>query len=99
MNTHIKKLLIVTAIIFNPLSAQAEEIMVHVKGMVCSFCAQGIKKSFLKLPEVEKVEPNLEEKVVLVTTKPNQTLSDESIKKLIVDSGYEVTEIMRSSGE
>lgn len=76
-------------------AAWAEEITVTVKGMVCSFCAQGIKKSFGKLDAVEKVEPNLESKVVVINTKKDHTLSEDVITKTITDSGFEVLKIER----
>ena len=91
-----KKLLLIALIsIVIPGLAAAEEIKITVKGMVCSFCAQGIKKQFSSIPGVEKVEPNLDQKLVVVTTKVNANLPDEKIKEVIKDAGYDVVNIER----
>ncbi|MBD2231477.1 heavy-metal-associated domain-containing protein [Phormidium tenue] len=75
--------------------ALAEEVTVTVKGMVCSFCAQGIKKTFGKLESVENVEVDLDKKFVKLDLKDGATLSDETIKEAINDAGYEVEKMER----
>ncbi len=91
-----KKIILILGLILSlHQTAFAEVINVTVKGMVCSFCAQGIKKSFGKIEAVEKVEPNLENKVVVINTKKDKNLSDEEITKTITDSGFEVSKIER----
>jgi mercuric ion binding protein len=90
-----KLLLVVFLSIVIPGLATAEEIKITVKGMVCSFCAQGIKKQFSSIPAVEKVEPNLDQKLVVVTTKENANLPDDKIKEVIKDAGYDVVNIER----
>jgi len=76
-------------------TALAETITVSVKGMVCSFCAQGIKKTFSRKEGVESVDVDLDKKLVMITTKAGATLSDVAVTESIVDSGYEVTAIER----
>ena len=90
-----KKITLLMVLICFPVFASAEEIKVTVKGMVCSFCAQGIKKNVSKIPEVESVNPDLEKKLVVITTKADKTISDEKIKEIITDAGYEVSQIVR----
>jgi copper chaperone CopZ len=63
--------------------------------MVCSFCAQGIKKTFSAQKEVEKVAVDLDKKIVSITTKQGETVSDEGITQAITDAGFEVVEIKR----
>ena len=75
--------------------AQAEEITVTVKGMVCSFCAQGIKKTFSKNASVSSVTVNLDQKRVDLTTKEQMTLTDTEIEKTINDAGYDMLKIER----
>jgi copper chaperone CopZ len=77
-------------------TAFAETITVSVKGMVCSFCAQGIKKTFMRKEGVEKVDVDLDKKLVTIETKAGATLSDSALTESIVDSGYEVTKIERA---
>lgn len=82
--------------VLSPLSVLAEEIRVTVKGMVCSFCAQGIKKSLSKNENVKATSVDLDHKVVTIETKEGRTLHDEEIKKIISDAGYDVMTIERS---
>ncbi|MCO5144450.1 MAG: heavy-metal-associated domain-containing protein [Oligoflexia bacterium] len=77
--------------------ASAKEISVQVNGMVCSFCAQGIEKSFSKLPEVSSIKVSLETKLVSLNTKDDKDLDDSKIKELITDAGYEVVKIERKN--
>jgi len=74
----------------------AEEIFVQAKGVVCSFCAQGITETVKKRPEVETVSVDIETGDVTIVTKKDQTLDDETIKSIIEDAGYEVASISRS---
>lgn len=75
--------------------AVGKTISVGVKGMTCGFCTRGIRKRFEKLPGVESAAPNLEEKKVVLQLKADQNVSDEEIKRVVDDSGYELTEINR----
>ena len=81
-------------------NAYAKTIKIGVEGMVCDFCAQSIEKVFLKQPGVEKVDVNLE--VGKVTVKMADVfqdnedgISDERIKQLFLDAGYDVSSIKR----
>ena len=66
---------------------------VKVNGMVCSFCAQGIEKSLLKLDETKAVMVDLKNKVVIVEAKEGKTLNEKLIKEEITDSGYDVVSV------
>lgn len=68
-------------------------VTVKVKGMVCSFCATGIKKKVSSEPGVAKVDVNLDEKRVTIDLKEGQKISDERVKALITDAGYSVESI------
>lgn len=78
----------------NPAFA-ATEVKVKVKGLVCAFCARNIEKSFLKNNAVEKVKADLDTKIVTIDLKEGQQLSDESIKVIITDAGYNAVKIER----
>ncbi len=92
-----KKLLytFVVALILSPLVAQAEQITVTVKGLVCTFCAQGIKKSFMREEQVKNIAVDMETKKVTIETKGSSTISDEALRSIIKDAGFEVIEIER----
>ncbi len=68
---------------------------IGVDGMVCAFCAQGIEKTLKNRAEVSKVFVSLENKLVAVSFKDGKTINDTDLSKLIVDSGYKVTQIAR----
>ncbi|MBL8644208.1 MAG: heavy-metal-associated domain-containing protein [Rhodospirillaceae bacterium] len=75
--------------------AHAETIIATVNGMVCAFCATGIEKSFKKQSAVAEILVDLEHKKVTVHTKPERTLDDTLVTKLITDAGYAVVGIER----
>ncbi len=73
----------------------AGQIHVGVNGMVCAFCANGIEKTFKKEASVEKVDVDLEKKIVSITTKKDKDISDDHLKELITKAGYTITTIHR----
>ena len=76
-------------------SAHAETILATVKGMVCAFCATGIEKTFEKHAAVKDVKVDLEAKLLTVHTKDGATIDDATIKKLVTNAGYNVSDIKR----
>jgi copper chaperone CopZ len=66
---------------------------VTVNGMVCSFCAQGIEKKMKALNETKDVYVGLKNRLVVVEVKEGLTLSQDVIRKIIKDAGYEVKSI------
>jgi copper chaperone CopZ len=89
-----KTLLLLIASLIIPLgSIHAETIDITVNGMVCSFCAQGIEKKIKKISAVSTITVDMDTKVVTIITKDKQTISDETLKKIIVDSGFAIKEI------
>ena len=74
----------------------AEQVKVQVNGMVCAFCAQGIKSKLMEQEGMESVEVDLETKVVTMSLGAGAKLSDEDIRKVIADSGYDTVSIDRS---
>ena len=80
--------------------SHSKSIHVDVEGLVCEFCAQSIQKVFLKQAGVEKVDVNLD--IGKVTVKMADVfqdyedgISDERIKQLFLDAGYDVSSIKR----
>ena len=89
-----KLLNLVCAIALMGLSqASLASMKVTVNGMVCSFCAQGIEKSLLKMDETKAVLVDLKNKVVVVEAKEGKTLNEKEIRQEIIDSGYDVTKV------
>ena len=92
-----RKLLLATAAFAMLTSAaHAETIKASVNGLVCSFCATGIEKTFNAQPAVEKVHVDLDHKLVTINTKADQKLDDATVTQLITDAGYTVVGIERT---
>jgi cation transport ATPase len=89
------KKLILLILLALQVMAFPKTITIHVQGMVCDFCSQGIHKKFSSHPNIENVQVNLGNKEVRLTTKSDLDLSDEEIQKMISESGFNVTEIKR----
>lgn len=95
MKSHVRKLFLAAALAV-PVPAFAEQITITVKGMVCSFCAQGIKKTFSRRKVVKSIDVDLDKKLVNITTYDDGILRDEDIHRIINDAGYDVLEISRT---
>ena len=68
--------------------AKDSSMVIKVKGMVCAFCAQGIKKNFNKKKEIKSTDVDLDKMQVTVHFEKGQTLSEKDIEKLVTDAGY-----------
>ncbi len=73
----------------------AGDAHVSVNGLVCDFCARALEKVFGKEEAVKAIDVNLDTKIITINFKEGQTLSDERIKDLITDAGYNVEGIHR----
>jgi mercuric ion binding protein len=89
-----KKLMVAMMCLIS-VSGFASEINVKVSGMVCSMCAQGIKKKFSQIDAVKEINVNLDNKFVQIQTKDGQDVSDAKINELIKEAGYNVANIER----
>ena len=92
-----KKLVFVSLVVLSLFSqlalAATQTIQAKVNGMVCAFCAQGIEKKMRGLSQTKDVYVNLKQRIVAVELKEGQTLSENTVKDLIKDAGYDVTAI------
>jgi copper chaperone CopZ len=77
-------------------SATAATIEMNVNGLVCAFCAQGIEKKLRKLPAAADVVVSLEQRLVAVSLKDGQDISDADLRKALTDAGYKVIGIERT---
>ena len=91
-----KTILIAAGCLLVSFTANAETIEMKVYGMVCGFCAQGIEKTLRRNPATADVLVDLGKKLVVVTTHPDQDISDAELTKAIGDAGYDVKTISRS---
>jgi copper chaperone CopZ len=75
--------------------AAALTIEMDVNGLVCAFCAQGISKTLRANPATSDVLVSLEKRLVAVSTKEGQDISDDELKRALTNAGYEVKAIRR----
>lgn len=79
---------------FNGQAIKNNEVLVIVKGMVCSFCAKGIQKKLAKLNFVNKKKfkqgskGNIQQQKIMVAIKSNHSANIKSIYKAIRSAGY-----------
>ena len=69
-------------------------VQVIVKGMVCSFCVQGVEKMLRQLPAVKDLAIDLKARQVSLWVEGTPP-SDRAINETIKDAGYEVESIIR----
>ena len=70
-------------------------LTVAVEGMVCDFCAQAIQKVFLKKEQVAGITVDLDNQNVIIALKEDTDITDNIIKDLFINAGYNVSEINR----
>jgi copper chaperone CopZ len=88
--------LLVAVLAVVPLVVRAATIEMHVNGLVCAFCAQGIEKKLRKFPATVDVVVSLEQRLVAVALKDGQDIPDAELRKALTSAGYTVTTIQRS---
>jgi copper chaperone CopZ len=97
-----KKFLSLTAltiILSTSFNAKAEEaickegVTANVNGLVCDFCARALEKVFSKRDEFDSLNINLDEGLVNISFADGKTMDNETITKLITDSGYNVVSL------
>ena len=81
--------------IYSQNKVDKEILYISVNGLVCDFCARSIEKLFSRKDSVEDIKINLEKMLITIYLQQGRHLDDETISKLIVDSGYNVREIKR----
>ena len=98
------KLIVLTTLftLADPLSLQAEteegtQVVAHVEGMVCDFCAQGLLKALGHEDSVKEVKVDLDASTLTVVVKEGQTLPAEQLSRIITDNGFTVSRIESQS--
>ena len=93
----ILKTALATLLVGFALAGNAATIEMEVNGLVCAFCAQGIEKKLRAFPATSDVVVSLEERLVAVSTKDGQDISDEELRRALTDAGYTVVGIRRET--
>src|SRR6516162_8345182 len=90
------RVLLVALLSLAPVVVRAATIEMHVNGLVCAFCAQGIEKKLRKFSATADVLVSLEQRLVAVALKDGQDIPDAELRKALTNAGYTVTTIERS---
>ena len=85
----------------------ATDYVVHVHGIVCSFCAIGVTKKVSKLPFIDQskytkgVKVEIEDQKLTISVKPDHDLNIKSLFEAIESGGYEPVDVwtVTPSGE
>jgi len=75
-----------------------QSVTVHVKGMVCDFCARGLTKSFNAFKDsavLEDFKVDLSKHTVSLTVKDGAMMSDADITQVVEGSSLAVDKIER----
>jgi copper chaperone CopZ len=91
-----KSLYFTLALMLTSVVARAEVIEMKVFGMVCGFCAQSIEANLRKHAATEEVVVSLEDKLVVVRTRPGADIPDADLRKSIADAGYDLKSVERT---
>jgi len=90
------RFLLFVVLAFAPLAVRAATIEMHVNGLVCAFCAQGIEKKLRKFPATADVVVSLEQHLVAVALKNGEDIPDGELRSALTNAGYNVVTIQRT---
>jgi copper chaperone CopZ len=74
---------------------KTNQLLLHVQGMVCGMCVQGITKLLSSLEGVDEIDINLDKGAVLVTHRSGVTLPDTLLRETIKRAGYHLQDLHR----
>lgn len=85
----------------------ASDYVVHVHGIVCSFCALGVSKNISKLPFIDQskftkgVKVEIESQKLTIAIKPDHEIDIDALFEAIQSGGYEPVDVwtVTDSGE
>lgn len=78
----------------------AHSYVLQVDGLACPYCGYGVEKQFSKQEGVQGTEIDIESGVVIVHVAQGTSFSDEQLRKIIHDAGFELGGIKhRPQGE
>lgn len=73
----------------------AEAYVLQVDGLACPYCGYGVEKQFQKRDGVERTDIDIENGVVIVHVAPGTSFSDEQLRQIIHDAGFELNELLQ----
>ncbi len=91
-----KKILISSIILFASVIANAQitKAELTATGLTCSMCSKATYKQLTSIPEVEKVETDLNKTAFILYFKNGSTVNPGDLKKKVEDAGFSVGELV-----
>ena len=91
-----KKILISSFILFVSVivNAQIKKAELTATGLTCSMCSKATYKQLTSLPEVEKVETDLNKTAFVLYFKNGSIVNPGDLKKAVEDAGFAVGELI-----
>jgi len=91
-----KKLIISSVILFASFitNAQITKAELTATGLTCSMCSKATYKQLTSIPEVEKVETDLNKTAFLLHFKKGSTVNVGDLKQKVEDAGFSVGELV-----
>jgi copper chaperone CopZ len=91
-----KKILISSIILFASViaNAQISKAELTATGLTCSMCSKATYKQLTSIPEVEKVETDLNKTAFILHFKNGSTVNPGDLKKKVEDAGFSVGELL-----
>ncbi len=75
------------------LFGQTKQTQVTVSGLACPVCSYGLEKKLKQIEGIENLYIELKTGLVTFTMKEGKTVTEEVIKKKVIDAGYTLKEI------
>jgi mercuric ion binding protein len=72
-------------------------VEMQVDGLVCGFCAQGIRKNLATQASIEDVLVDLERGMVAIALREGQDIDDETLRRSLEKSGFALRNVRRTS--
>lgn len=91
-----KKILIGAILLFTAAIANAQitKAELTATGLTCSMCSKATYKQLTALPEVEKVDTDLNKTAFILYFKPGSTVNPGDLKKAVEEAGFAVGELV-----
>ncbi|MBC7874100.1 MAG: heavy-metal-associated domain-containing protein [Ferruginibacter sp.] len=91
-----KKILIISFILFTSLIADAQitKAELTATGLTCSMCSKATYKQLASIPEIEKVEADLNKTAFILYFKNGSTVNVGDLRKKVEDAGFSVGELI-----
>lgn len=91
-----KKILIISFVLFASVIANAQitKAELTATGLTCSMCSKATYKQLTSIPEVEKVETDLNKTAFILHFKQGANVNPGDLKKKVEDAGFSVGELI-----